>query len=84
MLMPAPPVVSPTVVFTVVFESVVMVVFVLVVSAVSLLFELSLQATKLAAMANTAKNFFMLRVVCYLMGAKVGAVNKSPNYCNVI
>ena len=58
---PAAEDVSPTAVFTVVFESVVMVVFVLVVSADSLLFELSLQATRLPAIANTAKNFFMLR-----------------------
>lgn len=57
---PAADVSVPTVVLMVVLESVVIVV-VLVVSAFSLLFELSLQATKLPAIANTAKNFFMLR-----------------------
>jgi len=49
------------VVLTVVFVSVVMDVFVLAVSeAPSVLLELSLQATKVPAITNTLKNFFML------------------------
>jgi len=64
--MPAADVSAPVDMFVVVFVSVVMVVLVivLVVSVVVLLSELSLQAVTVAAMANTAKNFFMLVGCC--------------------
>jgi hypothetical protein len=51
----------PIVVLVVVFVSVVIVVVVFVESALSLLFELSLQATNAPVIAKRVKSFFMLR-----------------------
>lgn len=69
---------APVDMLVVVFESVVTVVVVLVESVVLLLLELSLQAATVAAMAKTAKNFFMLVFEVLLMGAKVEVIPKFP------
>lgn len=58
----APAVSAPAAMLLVVFESVVTIVFVVVLveSVVELLLELSLQAATVAAIVNTAKNFFIV------------------------